>query len=78
MKEVIGKTRKHNHFLLRKNIVNDIEINEDKREANEFHNFFIDIGPEQQKRFQDLQNLQKTMYQNLTQPCPLDQLLLMI
>ena len=64
-------------FLRRKVIVNNIEINEDKRISNEFNNFFIDIDPEQQKRFQDLQDLSKTMYQNLTQLCPLEQLLLM-
>ena len=71
------KFGKHNHFLPRKIIVNNIEINEDKRIANKFNNFFIDIDPEQQKRLEDLQDLSKTMYQNLTQLCPLDQLLLM-
>ena len=77
MKEVISKTWKHNHFWPHKTIVNNIEINEHKRIANEFHNFFINLRSEHQKRFQDLQDLSKTMYQNLTQRCPLDQLLLM-
>ena len=31
-------------------IVNNIEVNEDKRIANEFNNFFIDIGPELAKQ----------------------------
>ena len=30
-----------------------------------------------QKRFQDLQDILKTMYQNLIELCPLDQLMLM-
>ena len=75
--QFIGKTRKPQPLLPRKIIVNNIEINEDKQIANEFNDFFIDIGPEQQKRFQDLQDLSKTMYQNLTRPCPLEKLLLM-
>ena len=77
MKKVIGKTLKMQPFLPHKIIVNNIKLNEDKRIANEFNDFFLDIGPQQQKRFQDLQDLSKTMHQNLTQLCPLDQLMLM-
>ena len=46
MKAVICKARKTQPFLSSKIILNSIEINEDKRIANEFNNFFIDIGPE--------------------------------
>ena len=47
MKEVIGNARKRQLLLPSKIIVNNIEINEDKRSiTNEFDNFFIDIGPE--------------------------------
>ena len=48
---------KYNHFLPRDIIVNIFEINEDKPIANKLNDFFIDIGPEQQKGFQDLQDL---------------------
>ena len=46
MEEVIGKARKAQPLLPSKIIVNNIEINEDKQIANEFINFFIDIGAE--------------------------------
>ena len=46
MKEVISKARKTQPLLTSKTIVNSTEINKDKRIANEFNNFFIDIGPE--------------------------------
>ena len=75
--QFIGKTRKTQPPLPRKVIVNNIEINEDKQIAKKFNDFLIDIGPEQQKRFQDLQDLSKTMYQNLTRLCPRGKLLLM-
>ena len=45
MKEVIGKARKTQSLLLRKIIVNNIEIDKEKQIANEFNNFFIDVGP---------------------------------
>ena len=45
MKEVIGKARKTQSLLLRKIVVNNIEINKEKQIANEFNNFFIDVGP---------------------------------
>ena len=45
-------------ILLRcKIIVNNTEINEDKRISNEFNNFFIDIDPEQQKTCKIFQKL---------------------
>ena len=50
MKEVIGKPLKTRPLLPSKIIVNNIEINEDKRIANEFNNFFISIGPELAKK----------------------------
>ena len=49
MKEVIGKTQKTHPFLPSKISVNNIETNEYKHMlqiANEFNNFFIDIGSE--------------------------------
>ena len=47
MKEVIGEARKmHGSLLPCKIIVENIEINEEKRIANEFNNFFTDIDPE--------------------------------
>ena len=46
MKEVIGKARKTRPLLPSKTIVNNLEINEEKRIANKFDHFFIDIGPE--------------------------------
>ena len=46
MKEIIGKARKTQPLLPRKVILSKIEINEEKRIANKFINFFIDIGPE--------------------------------
>ena len=46
MKEVIGKDWKTKLILPRKIIVNNIEINEEKRIASKFNNFFIDIAPE--------------------------------
>ena len=45
MNEVIVKARKTQPLLPRKIIVNNLEINEEKRIANKF-NFFIYIGPE--------------------------------
>ena len=44
MKEVIGKARSTQPLLPCKIIVNNIEINEEKRIANEFNNFFVDIS----------------------------------
>ena len=41
--------------------VNNIKINEEKRIAKEFKNFFIDLGPELPKRFQNLQDIPKAM-----------------
>ena len=46
MKEVIGKARQAQPLLPSKFIVNKAELNEDKWIANEFNNFFIDIGLE--------------------------------
>ena len=46
MKEVIGRAQKTQPLFPSKIIVKNIEINEDKRIANEFNNFFIHIGPE--------------------------------
>ena len=46
MKEVILKAQKTQPLLPSKIIVNNKEINEDKRIVNEFANLFIDIDPE--------------------------------
>ena len=46
MKEVIGKARKTRLLLPHKNIVINIKIVEEKRRANRFDNFFIDVGSE--------------------------------
>ena len=46
MKEGIGKARKMLLLWPCKIIVNNIEINEEKRIANEYNNFFLDIGRE--------------------------------
>ena len=46
MKEVIGKAWKTQPLLPRKIIVNNFKINDEKRIANKFNNFFIDNGPE--------------------------------
>ena len=46
MKEVIGRAQKTQPLFPSKIIVNNIEINEDKRIVNEFNNFFIHIDPE--------------------------------
>ena len=54
MKEVIGKARKKQPLLPCKIIVNNIEINEEKLIANEFYDFFIDIGPELAKEIPQL------------------------
>ena len=52
MKEVIGKARKKQPLL--PIIINNIEINEEKLIANEFYDFFIDIGPELAKEIPQL------------------------
>ena len=44
MKEVISKAWKTQPFLPSKIVVNNLKINEEKRIANKFNNFFIDIG----------------------------------
>ena len=47
MKEVIGQARNTQSLLPRKIIVNNIEINKEKRIANKFNNLInLIIGPE--------------------------------
>ena len=72
MKEVIGKAGKTQPLLPSKIIINNIEIIDNKRIANEFNNLFIDISPELAIEI-PRQRLSKAMYQNLTRLCPLDQ-----
>ena len=45
MKKAIGKSNVINSNLPRRAIVISAEIFEEKQIANEFHNFFINIGP---------------------------------
>ena len=61
MKEVVSQAWKTQPFMSYKITVNNIKINEEKRIAKEFKNFFIDLGPELPKRFQDLQDIPKAM-----------------
>ena len=46
MKVLISKAQKIQPLLPSQIIVNNIEINENKRIANKFNNFFINSGPE--------------------------------
>ena len=76
MKEVISKARKTQPLLTSKTIVNSTEINKDKRIANEFNNFFIDIGPELAKEIPRTARSFKSYVPKSNSICSLDQLVL--
>ena len=77
LEEVIGKAWKTQPPLPSKIIVMYIKINEDKRIANEFNNFFKDISPEQAKEIPRPASSFESYVPKSTRLCTLNQLVLM-
>ena len=50
MKELIGKTRKSEHYLPWKRLVNEHEVFHEENTENEFNTSFTNIAPEWPKK----------------------------